>query len=336
MRSAAGGGTVFLVTTGRDRADAVLVDPDGDPVSVALPTGSDEVSRMAQAFLETVRAPGGPAGGMLATVLAWLWDAIVRPVDEALEAAGGPRRIWWLPVGMLGVFPLHAAGHVGRRGALDAFVSSYIPTLRMLAYARGRPPTAARRQLTVALARTPGRPDLPGTIAEARDLLRDPASIPPLLDARATVDGVRATLPEATWAHFACHALADYSAPSMSGLQLSDGMLTIPEVSRLRLGDAELAYLSACSTAHRSLDHIDEAVNVASAFHLAGFRHVIASLWPLQDAVAADASRHFYRAISKDVSAESAALALHQVTHLLRDERPDRPDLWAALVHSGP
>jgi CHAT domain-containing protein len=63
---------------------------------------------------------------------------------------------------------------------------------------------------------------------------------------------------------------------------------------------------------------------------------VIASLWPLRDSVAADASRLFYRAITNDSSAMDVAPALHQVTHLLRDERPDRPDLWAALVHSGP
>ncbi|MDB5113108.1 MAG: hypothetical protein JWL78_178, partial [Chloroflexi bacterium] len=255
---------------------------------------------------------------------------------EVLPAAGGPRRVWWLPVGLLGLFPLHAAGRSGRPGALDAFVSSYIPTMRMLAYAHERPPAAARRQLTVALAHTPGLPDLPGTIAEACDLTRSQASIPPLLDTGATVDRVRAALPDATWAHFACHAQADYSAPSSGGLRLSDGMLTIPEVSRLRLANAELAYLSACSTAHRSRDHADESVNLASAFHLAGFRHVIASLWPLQDDIAADASRRFYRAIPHGPSAADAPLALHRVTHGLRDQHPDRPDLWAGLIHSGP
>ncbi|WP_157620818.1 CHAT domain-containing protein [Saccharothrix sp. NRRL B-16348] len=39
----------------------------------------------------------------------------------------------------------------------------------------------------------------------------------------------------------------------------------------------------------------EKSINLASAFHLAGFKHVIASLWPLNDAVAADAARHFYR-----------------------------------------
>lgn len=341
LRPAAGGGTVIMVNSGRQRADAILIGPDTDPVCVPLPAlASGHVSTMADALLKATRAPGGlagsPQGNVLPAVLGWLWDTIVRPVDEALPAADGPRRVWWLPVGLLGLFPLHAAGRSGQPGALEAFVSSYIPTMRMLAYAHERPPAAARRQLTIALAHTPGLPDLPGTIAEACDLTRNQASIPPLLDTGATVDRVRAALPDATWAHFACHAQADYSTPSSGGLHLSDGMLTIPEVSRLRLANAELAYLSACSTAHRSRDHADESVNLASAFHLAGFRHVIASLWPLQDDVAADASRRFYRAIPHGPSAADAALALYQVTHVLRDEHPDRPDLWAALIHSGP
>jgi tetratricopeptide (TPR) repeat protein len=341
LRPAASGGTVIMVNSGRQRADAILIGPDTDPVCVPLPAlMSGHVATMADALLKAIRAPDGLAGSpqrkLLPAVLGWLWDTIVLPVDEALPAAARPRRVWWLPVGLLGLFPLHAAGRSGQPGALDTFVSSYIPTMRMLAYAHERPPATARRQLTIALAHTPGLPDLPGTIAEARDLTRNHASIPPLLDTGATVDRVRAALPNATWAHFACHAQADHSAPSRGGLHLSNGMLTIPEVSRLRLANAELAYLSACSTAHRSHDHADESINLASAFHLAGFRHVIASLWPLQDDVAADASRRFYRAIPHGPSAADAALALHQVTHVLRDKHPDRPDLWAALIHSGP
>ncbi|GAB2826512.1 hypothetical protein GCM10027176_33640 [Actinoallomurus bryophytorum] len=341
LRHAAHGGTVVMVNSGREQADAILIGADGDPVPVPLPDlAPADISAMAGVLLSTIRASSGPAQLLwredLKEVLGWLWKTIALPVSKALPPANGPQRIWWLPVGPLGVFPLHAAGHPGKPGALDAFVSSYIPTLRMLAYAHDRPPAGARRQLTVALAHTPGLPDLRGTIAEALNLVRDRPAIPPLLNWRASVDEVRAALPAATWVHFACHATADYGAPSKGGLRLNDGMLTIPEVSRLQLADAELAYLSACSTAHRSLVHADESINLASAFHLAGFRHVMASLWPLEDDFAADASQRFYDALKQGHSAADAALALHQVIRGLRTEYPDRPDLWAALIHSGP
>jgi hypothetical protein len=76
-------------------------------------------------------------------------------------------RVWWMPLGLLGLFPLHAAGHSGEAGALDRVVSSYTSTLRVLAHTRGRPPAVTRRQLVVALEHTPGLPDLPNTVAEA-------------------------------------------------------------------------------------------------------------------------------------------------------------------------
>ena len=145
---------------------------------------------------------------------------------------------------------------------------------------------------------------------------------------------MRAALTDATWAHFACHASADLAKPSQGGLLLSDGTLAIPEISKLRLDHAELAYLSACSTAHRGSRLADEAIHLASAFQLAGFRHVVASLWPLADDVAATAARSFYGHLGGTV--DQAAVALHRVTHELRAEYPDRADLWAPLIHSGP
>jgi CHAT domain-containing protein len=96
-----------------------------------------------------------------------------------------------------------------------------------------------------------------------------------LLDEHATISSVLAALPEATWAHFACHASADPTVPSRGGFALHDATLAIPEISQLQLGHAELAYLSACSTANRGLRLPDESLHLASAFQLAGFRHVI-------------------------------------------------------------
>ncbi|QRX96373.1 CHAT domain-containing protein [Streptomyces noursei] len=328
LRQAAGGGTVVVVNSARNRADAILIGHDGDLKQVPLPDlTADHVEAQSEAVV-------GSAHAGLADRLGWLWDTVVGPVAEALPPGAGPRRVWWLPIGLLGMFPLHAAGHPGRPGALDSFVSSYTPTLRILAHAHGHPAAVARRQLTVALPSTPGLPGLPGALTEALDLHRRHPDQPPLLNEDATTSQVAAALSTATWAHFACHALADHAAPSHSGLCLSDGMLTIPEISRLAVADAQLAYLSACSTGHRSLEHVDESLNLASAFQLAGFRHVIASLWPLADAFGAVAARTFYAELSG--TADDAPGALHRTTLAMRDRYQGRPDLWASLIHSGP
>ncbi|MFE9751420.1 CHAT domain-containing protein [Saccharothrix saharensis] len=338
LREAVAGGVAVVVNVVGGRGDAVIVRHSGDPLHVPLPyLRAHEVEERAIALTEVSNGTSWAdllrRKRVLPEVLAWLWDAIAEPVLAALPAEPRPRRIWWLPVGYLGVFPLHAAGRPGRPGVLDQAVSSYVPTLRALRDARRRAPAAVRRQLVVALERTPGLPDLPGTAREAVGLGSRGMV---LRDREATVDRVMTALPEATWAHFACHAEADLLSPADSSLRLDDGPLRLPTIGGLDLPQAELAYLSACSTAHHGGRHADEVLHVASAFQLAGFRHVIASLWPLDDQVAADAASAFYRDLADIPTTNDAAAALRRVALALRSANPEAPHLWAALVHSGP
>ncbi|QXJ24286.1 CHAT domain-containing protein [Actinomadura graeca] len=339
LRAAAEGGYAVLVNAGRDRGDAVIVRADGDPVPVTLP-GLRRTEAEARVAALLAAVGGGPSlAGVLRRrrvvpqVLGWLWDTAVEPVAHALRTLRphGAARVWWLPTGLLGLLPLHAAGHPGKPGALDAMVSSFVPSLRALRDARDRPPATSRRHLTVALHHTPGLRDLPGAAREAAVL-----DGPVLADEQATAGRVLSALGEATWAHFACHAVADPVSQADGGLRLHDRTLRLPEVGGLRLDGAELAYLSACSTADHGTRYADEVLHLASAFQFAGFRHVVASLWPLADEVAVSAARRFYRGLPGTPVADDAASVLHEVTLGLRDEHPDRPDLWAPLVHSGP
>ncbi|MEU2042687.1 CHAT domain-containing protein [Nocardia niwae] len=344
LQPALAGGTVIVVNPGRHRSDAIILTHDAEPALVRLPQlAHADVTTHARALLEA-SYDGGLAGilrrqRVISEILAWLWDVIAHPVLQATpsnSSEGSLPRVWWLPTGLLGLLPLHAAGHPGQPGVLDTVISSYTPTLRTLAYAHTRPRATDRRQLTVALRHTPGLPDLPGTVNEATILHNHHPDLPLLLDSAATTDRVLTALPEATWAHFACHAGIDFTAPSRSGLQLHDAPLTLPQISRLQLTHAELAYLSACSTAHRGFRHADESLHPASAFQLAGFRHVIACLWPLADHTAATAATTFYEHLPDTAAADHAATALHRTTRNLRAQHPDRPDLWAGLIHSGP
>ena len=332
-------GTVVLINAGVLRSDAVIVNGGADPVLVPLPLlDVADVRAKAKELLDATDDHSRLAGPLkrqrvVREILGWLWVSAVEPVLDAVAPSGMPP-VCWLPTGLLGLFPLHAAGNPGEPGALDRVVSSYTPTLRALAHARTRPASDRDRRLTVALRHTPGFPELPGSVGEAAALHRRFPDTPPLTDENATTERVRAALTKATWAHFACHAGADPANPSRGGLRLYDGILTIPEISRLRLADAEFAYLSACSTAHRGARLADEAIHLASAFQLAGFRHVVATLWPLADGIAAAAARSFYSYLAGTV--DQAAVALHQVAHDLRAAHTDRPDLWACLIHSGP
>jgi CHAT domain-containing protein len=242
---------------------------------------------------------------------------------------------------------LHAAGHHETRADAvprtvpDRVVSSSTPTIRALIHARrprpGQAPDSAAAPLVVAMPRTPGAADLPGAALEA-SLLRQRFGQAVVLSGRAaTREAVTAAMGQAAWAHFACHAEASPASPSASCLLLADHLtrpLTVADVAALHLEHADLAFLSACGTARTPSWLADEAIHLSSAFQLAGYRHVIATLWPVEDGCAAQLADDAYAALAATPAA--AAAALHAAAGQLRDRLPRVPSAWAAYIHTGP
>ena len=107
------------------------------------------------------------------------------------------------------------------------------------------------------------------------------------------------------------------------------------QVARLRLNNAELALLSACSTARPGRRLTDEAIHLAAPFQLAGYRHVIGTLWPVNDAAAVMIADGIYAAITAHPGTGDIAGAVHAATRKLRDQWADRPSVWASHIHVG-
>src|SRR5579859_4453291 len=191
--------------------------------------------------------------------------------------------------------------------------------------------------LAVAMPHTAGAADLPGAEAEAGWLQRHfPGEVNVLTGPKATHDAVLVALPAARLAHFACHGSSDLANPSASRLLLADHQrrpLTVIEVARLRLDDADLAFLSACSTGRPSGRLTDEAIHMASAFQLAGYRQVIATLWRVGDQDAVDIATDIYTTLNSATG--DAARAAHAATRRFRRRWPDSPSIWASHIHSG-
>ncbi|RVX42666.1 CHAT domain-containing protein [Nonomuraea polychroma] len=350
LQNAASDGAVVLVNVGTLGGDAVVLQPDS-VVRVPLPnlTQTDvEAHANALAGVEFLQDDSVTTARIARTegashdLLAWLWETVTEPVLTELGYASPPGtgrpmpRVWWVATGELSLLPLHAAGLPDGPSALDRVVSSYTPTIRALALARRRGSPDVRTQLTVTMRRTDGLPNLPASRAETAHLLAGHPGAVSLEDGDATAAAVLDALPRAGWVHFASHAISHPERASKSGLHLHDRTLRVPEISRARREHGELAYLSACSTGQGSLFQADEAVHLASAFQLAGYRHVVATLWPVNDQVAAMAARRFYRLLGDSPTADGAAVALHDVTLRLRARFPGNPELWAPFVHSGP
>ena len=86
--------------------------------------------------------------------------------------------------------------------------------------------------------------------------------------------------------HFTSHRLTHPSDPLKSSLILSDEPLTVASLFELNLHNRApfLAYLSVCGTGEVRYDSfIDEALHLISVYQLAGFRHVIGTLWKVND-----------------------------------------------------
>nr|MDQ3988528.1 CHAT domain-containing protein [Actinomycetota bacterium] len=346
---AAASGAVVTVNVSDLRCDALVLTADAVRVVRLSDLRAEELDERVSAFLDALDVVGigdlaerMAAQAALRQTLAWLWDVLAEPVLNELghtapPAAGSPwPRVWWSPTGPLNFLPLHAAGRYPVEygyTVLDRVVSSYTPTIRALLHARSRPAAPQRRLLSVAMPQTPGQEPLPATLAEAEALAEQLGGERTLVDAAATHGNVRSALASASWAHFACHAYSDPVSPSKSHLLLHDRPMSIAEVSRLRLEHAELAYLSACSTARGSTRLADEAIHIASAFQLAGYRHVVGTLWPVHDTTAAGIAEGFYGRLTDGTSPSDA---LHAVIRGLREEQPLTPSQWAAYVHAGP
>lgn len=324
------------------RCDAlILTDHDSDQIRLQDLSQSDAI-RQANAFLAATRTPGTAGTREMIKVLAWLWDSVTGPILEHLghyqhRQYGRWPRVWWSPTGPLTVLPLHAAGHhTGRSSTtnvLDRVVSSYTPTVRMLTRAHHNVPDDHRSALVVGINNAPGHPPLGFAVDEARavNALLD-APTPPLIDTQATIARVRAGVEHAAWAHFACHG-SPAPDPAESHLVLHDGPLAVREIANLDLPHARLAYLSACTTAFGGTTLLDESIHIASAFQVAGYPHVIATLWPITDDHAPHIAHDFYTHLR---NGEDPAHAAHHAVRSLQNQVPEHPYLWAPYIHLGP
>jgi tetratricopeptide (TPR) repeat protein len=347
-------GPIVVVSESDHRADALVLTPAGVTV-VELDFTQDEFLDQIGAFYRALRTRHG-----LDAVLAWLWDRVAGPVLGKLGPTRTPEgewtRLWWIPVGVFGLLPLHAAGHhedslddPERRAVHDRVISSYTPTVRALRHARAARPAPQQppHALVVGVPTVPGVPGrlycVPAEAAAVRRLFPhgedfvEPARTP-------TTAAVLDELPHHAIAHFACHGVTDAADPSRSQLLLPDYATDPLTVARLtarhaHLGTARLAYLSACgTTAIGRLELLDEAIHLTGAYQLAGYPQVIGTLWEINDVIAPEVAEAFYAALKApdgSIDTTRGAHALHDTIRALARAYGGAPWLWAAYLHTG-
>jgi hypothetical protein len=364
LRPALAGATVVVLNPHRRGADALLIpgQPAEPVMHLPLPGVTRElVEQRVERLRSAVAGATDPAWSFpqrqaaqeaIHEILEWLWDRVTGPVLDRIAPPGtghpGGQRVWWCPAGAFAQLPLHAAGHHRDTGAgvprtvFDRVVFSYTPTVAALAHTRGRSPgpAGARPALVVAVAEAKGAPPLPQVEAEAQQLAQLLPGCTVVRGPQANLDRIDDALRTHPVAHFACHGRADASISTLfrSGLLLSDRhRLTPAHVHSLQLASAELAFLSACDSAAPDRRLPDQSLHLAAAFHLAGFRSVIGTLWRTPDSPRI--AEAFYTALTaggaRPPDPSVAPTALNEVLRRTRDEFVAVPTRWAGHIHVG-
>ncbi len=232
-----------------------------------------EVEARARALLD---AGGRPTERLVRTLLAWCRDAVTAHVEDLLQ--DGDDGVVVVPVGALGVLPLHAAFREEGGGA--GMAVRYAPNIGLGVAAAT---TAARPErrgdaLVIASTTTPGFADLPATAVEAEAVARR-------LETVVTVEPTEQLLrehPGSVW-HLACHATVDALHTLDGELHLGRTGLAVREILASVPRARRLAVLSACSTSVSDSTRLDEVIGFPGALVQAGFAGVVAPSWQVAD-----------------------------------------------------
>ena len=185
---------------------------------------------------------------------------------------------------------------------------------------------------------TPGESPLDGVTKESDEIEHSLRNFNTVRFERPTAERVLQALPGYSIAHFACHGVSVIN-PADSHLLLHKkrteevDKLRVKDIAALKLPAARLAYLSACSTANStSSDLVDEVTHIVSSFHIAGFVHVIGTLWPSEDEACQKMAVNFYSTFGHT---DNVAVAYRTAILGLMKEKPLQPMYWAPFIHFG-
>jgi len=188
-------------------------------------------------------------------------------------------------------------------------------------------------------------PPLPETESEVKTIAQLFGTLPQppdvLLHVRANETQLRQIpLSRYRYLHFATHAdlpgkLQGINEPflilgQVENAAKDDGLLTLSKVLNLRL-DAEMVVLSACVTGRGTATEGEGVANFARAFHQAGARSVVVSLWEVASEATEEYMARFYRHLQAGKpKAEALSLARKEIK-----ARYPNPFFWAPFILHG-
>jgi CHAT domain-containing protein len=288
--------------------------------------------------------------------------ALIR--GTANGGSGGQYLVEWRPIHVALSATVYAELKVGRRGDRDAPVSpNQVAAFGDPRYPQSLTATEADSEgdspsdAVVRSAAERGIFDwqpLPYTRQEVEGIasLFADESVQSFLGAEALEERIKSLDPRTRILHIAAHGYIDEHLPSSSFLALTipknpgpdqdNGLLQMWEIlERVRI-DADLVVLSACESGLGKELRGEGLIGLTRAFHYAGARSVVASLWSVADQTTAELMLRFYRhlrsGLPKDEALRAAQLELIRGPIEVTDNRGRRvlkdasaPFYWAAF-----
>lgn len=341
----------------------LAISPEGAFVRV-LPAGRKEIGRLAQVYIDEIRAKGPDTD-----IAKRLYQVLLKPISEAASHA----RLLIAPDGILNLLPFEALQDESGEYLVKSRTISYVPsgtileTLRRVKVAEQAPKpllavgdvayenqggvgkrissaTSVHGRIEPGIADLSGVAlnDLPQTRQEVEQIssIAGPNAVV-LLGKNATETAFKnEPLEDFRILHLAVHGFADTQYPERSALVLGvdpksgdDGLLQVREIIRLHL-NAELTTLSACDTGVGKLQGQEGISNLVEAFLVAGSKSVVASLWSADDTSASALMERFYKRLAQGESA-SSALRSAKLDLLAQYGDQLNPFYWAAFIPVG-
>jgi CHAT domain-containing protein/tetratricopeptide (TPR) repeat protein len=336
-----------------------------------VPLGAAErIESLVDAWSRTIGADplpgrGRPAESAYRETAAALREAIWDPVRARL---GAPSFVLVVPDG-----PLHLVALGTLPSGEDRYVVETDPPIQLLSTERDVAALAVRQPLASGLLavgdpafdRSPGAEafsQLPQAVAEVhavraawvagQNASADARAVV-LTGADATEQAFKRDAPASRVIHLATHgfvlpldrgwltqaglAFAGANRQDLLGVSVSDGILTLEEISELDLTRTEWVVLSACESGVGSVLDGEGVFGLRRAFRIAGARTTIMSLWEVRDDAARDWMGRLYRA---RVGGASTVSAVRAATLGMLEARRDQgldthPARWGAFVAVG-
>ena len=252
-----------------------------------------------------------------------LWEPLMQPLIQHLKTRN-IHQATLIPTGFLSLLPLHAAWTpdttrpTDRHYALDDIHFTYAPNAKSLIAAKAIAQTIQPNNI---LAIDNPTQNLANSAREINAAIETFPDRTVLRHAEATVENVRSKLSKASVVHFSCHGTANLNDPLNSGLEMSNGLLTLREILALNLAEKSgirLAILSACETGLQGIENADEAISLPTGLLQAGVAGAIGSLWSVSEESTMLLLEKFYK-LWRNEPLLSPDQALRQAQIWLRD-----------------